>query len=267
MGDFTRALLGAAVCILVTPPTGVLGQARQMPPDLGGRWFPSDSVQPLQVVGVVFDANTGEGLGAVSVAIVGTGLGALTRSSGRFSIQLPAPGEYEIEAVRVGYWRTRSRVRVEEGRGVTMQIATEPQPLNDCGLMVCGYPGCGAGVRVEVRALDTGLAPEGEVTLTVRSRRGVASQIGIAPARDSVYFRNRNRPTTLEVQASRDSVVARMPVQLSAGGELGSAGPFSVEVSAPQYEAWKAGDVWLEERECLPDASRVLRVWLMRTGR
>ena len=197
----------SAVCLLLLTVGGELqGQDPDVRPDLGVRWYESSAVAPLELSGVVFDAATGEGVRFVVVSLRDMGYGSITDEKGRFSFRAPGEGEYDLVAQLLGYREMSRTVYVPGDRGVVLQIATEEQPLLECGLMICGYPGCESGVRVAVRALDTGLAPEGEIVLTVRSGSGVESVSGVAPARDAEYLRSHD--PLPEHRAAFDSVVA-----------------------------------------------------------
>ena len=250
-------LLAAAVCLVL--PDLVSAQRPDTRPDLGMRsWF-SEGVPPLQIVGAIFDADTGVGLESAQVYLRGSSVGALADESGRFSLQAPRPGSYVLVAELIGY-RTMSTELNLQNQGAEVQIATEERPLTMCGMMVCPYPGCGSGVSAEVRDLETGIAPQVEVTLTVTAGGETASSVGVAPALDSAYLASRRPAGGFE--AVFDSVTAALPVKLHAGGALGSDAAFDVRVEALGYHPWEATGVWVLPRECLPDMSATLKVWL-----
>lgn len=252
-----------AVCLLVGVafPAFLAAQPISARPDLGVRWSTSSTTPPLEVHGVVINADTGEGLQSAQVYFEGTGVGALTNQDGRFQLTAPRAGQFRLAVELIGYRRTIGTIALDEDVGVAVLVATAQQPISNCGLIICAYPGCESGVRVEVRAFDTGLAPEGEITLAVRAGDRSATTTGYAPARDTLYLRQHS--TSPEFQASFDSTVAQMPARLFTGGDISPYGPFDVTVSAQSYTPWTASDVWLTDRECLPRVSPLLRVWLL----
>lgn len=251
----------ALLAILASQPVAGAGQPVSIRPDTGLRWAPSSAVAPMVVRGIVIDVVTGEGLEAVQVYPSDGHVGALTDLEGRFELVMPDSGRYELVADRIGFSRTADTIVVRADGGIFAQFAMTQIPLSVCGLIVCAWPGCESGVRVEVRDLDTGRAPAGEVTLTVSSEGQTRSTRGLAPARDTAYLQSRF--TTPEYQEVFDSAAAAMPVRLHTGGDVDTYGPFEVSVSSSQYHDWTASNVWLSDRACLPRVSPLLRVWLL----
>ncbi len=238
------------------------GQSATRSPDLGVHWSASNSFAPLEIEGIVIDVSTGLGLRGAQIQLTGTDIRVLTDQDGRFRMSVPSAGQYEIVFQRLGFWSISSDIEVQAGKGVGLQIATERRSIHNCPLTVCTRPECGAGVRVEVKALDTGVAPA-RVELTVTAGGRSASALGVAPASDSAYVRERSFMAP-EHAAAADLRRALQAGQLHAGGELATLGPFDVMVSAPGYATWDASQVWLRDRgPCDPPASSVVRVWLI----
>lgn len=255
---------GVIAFVILVLPTAVAGQRPQERPDLGIRAWTSPDVEALHVVGTVMDGDMGVALESVQVYLRGEIVGVLTDRDGRFSLRIPSSGTFTLVAETLGYRMQSTALFVPPDEGLVVQITTEQQSLSSCGMMVCPYPGCGSGVSVEVRDLETGTAPEVQVTLSVFVEGEMDSATGVAPARDSAYLASRIPGPGYE--AAFDSITATLPVKLHAGAGLGMDRPFGVEVSAPGYYPWGATGVWVVRRECLPPMSKTLRVWLQPRG-
>lgn len=252
----------AALALLAAVLAGPLAaQAIASRPDLGIRWAESRAAGPLEIVGLVVDVNTGLALEQALVFLSRQSVdhtGTKTDKDGRFALRAPAPGEYQLRFDLIGYRRYSAVLQVGTEAGVAVQIGTEQPPSPDQCEVICGYPpGCESGVRVEVRALDTGLAPKGPVSLAVRAGELRATVSGLAPANDPLY-----REVLPEDQAELASRADLMPVWLFTGGDLGTYGPFDVTVSARSYSDWTASGVWLTDEGCAK-VSPLLRVWLL----
>lgn len=79
---------------------------------------PLAAQQTTMISGTVQDSSTGTGIPGVSVSLVGTQLGALTRADGRFRFAAPA-GRFLIRARFVGYEMASDSVVVAGGQAVT----------------------------------------------------------------------------------------------------------------------------------------------------
>jgi len=79
-----------------------------------------------QVSGVVSDAQTGEPLARVRVALLGTAQ-TLTDQQGRFSFQGLAPGEYTLQAATVGYRLLRKSFTLAPGQVQEFEVILSPE--------------------------------------------------------------------------------------------------------------------------------------------
>ncbi|CAN5838920.1 TonB-dependent receptor [soil metagenome] len=91
------------------------------------------------VTGRVLDSASRQPLAAVSVRIVGTSNGALTRSDGSYTISVVSAGTHQVRASRIGFAPASRTVDVPAGGTVTVDlvIATQAAVLSD--IVVTGY--------------------------------------------------------------------------------------------------------------------------------
>lgn len=244
------AILGSAV--------NVSAQGPGDRPELGLRTWNAPSADALEVRGMAIDGETGQGLVNAQVYLRSTSVGVLADDTGAFVLKAPAPGSYTLAVDLIGYRSVAEKVDVPAAHGIEVQVATVPQQIGGCEI-ICTWPGCESGVRVEVRDIKTGLAPQVPVTLKVSAGGRSASSSGVAPALDSVYLASHRFPGD---EARGDSITAQLPVRLFTGGRLGSDEPLDVQVTAEGYYPWEAEGVWIFPRDCLPAVSRLLKVWL-----
>lgn len=169
---FSRSLfsLGAAVLLAATPPSG-----------------PSDVVT---VEGTVIDARSGQMLEGVSVAAVGTGVGALTHVGGRFQLLFDDAAigtEVTIVATQIGYGEARQTIRLTAA-GATLAFALQPQAINLEGVVVTGSAGqprrreLGDRVRGPVAQAPTYATADASGMVNVYKGAGAATVGGIRTA-------------------------------------------------------------------------------------
>lgn len=79
------------------------------------------------ITGLVRDAQSGEPLARVRVALVGTPWQAQTDAGGRFVLTAVRPGQYTLQAVTVGYRMMRRTFTLTEGQQVEFDIALSPE--------------------------------------------------------------------------------------------------------------------------------------------
>lgn len=77
------------------------------------------------ISGKVTDRATGKGLPGADVLVVGTSLGAATHLNGVFNISDVPPGTYTLRTTYIGYRTSRTRVTVEEGKTLTVDLKLE----------------------------------------------------------------------------------------------------------------------------------------------
>jgi hypothetical protein len=109
--------------------------------------------QTGKIAGVVTDAQTGQPIEGVQVAVQGTGYGAITQANGRYFIIAVPPGTYSVVARRIGYQGTQVagvQVAIDVTRElnfrlnsaattlVTQQIVAEAAPLVGTRARACG---------------------------------------------------------------------------------------------------------------------------------
>jgi hypothetical protein len=162
---------------------------------------------------------------------------------GRFTLRGATPGSSAIVVEKLGFERIRTTILLEGGRALAVAAGIArveiPPPL--CGLVICMSPfGCYA-VEAVVRDIETGVAPQAEVTLRVRG--SVAS--------DSMTMQADPGEESLHMGAGADMVNA---------GPLNDRGPYEVEVTASGYEAWRRSEVRRDACNMVPGR---LRVWLV----
>src|SRR2546421_7671163 len=77
------------------------------------------------ITGQVIDSATRQPLVGVNVVLEGTGLGAITREDGTFSIVGVPAGTHTLRARRIGYASVPVVVNVSEGATVSVTLALE----------------------------------------------------------------------------------------------------------------------------------------------
>ena len=91
------------------------------------------------VTGRVVDSASRQPLSAVSVRVVGTTNGALTRMDGSFTIALVGAGTHQMRASRIGFAAQTRTVVVQAGGTVNIEIAMAPQAAVLSDIVVTGY--------------------------------------------------------------------------------------------------------------------------------
>lgn len=268
-GRVSRFVAAMILLGIIIPRTGH-AQTATPPADGGVRWAHSSQADPLEISGLVINVETGLGLEGAQVYLPNAAVGALTDAQGRFLFRAPSPGTHELLVELIGYGRASSELTLADTEGVLLQAGLWPEPTELCDVYA-GRPtpsaevhGRESGVRVEVRALDTGLAPEAEVTLTVWANERGDSVTRVPPHADSLYWTGPRR-TLADGRLITDSVLRTLPTKIFAGGALGVEGPFAVAISAPGYSTWRTSGVFLTQRNCEQKVSPLLRAWLLPT--
>ena len=91
------------------------------------------------VTGRVVDSASRQPLSAVSVRIVGSANGALSRGDGTFTISLVGAGLHQVRASRIGFAARTQSVTVVAGGTVNVDIALSPQAAVLSDIVVTGY--------------------------------------------------------------------------------------------------------------------------------
>jgi hypothetical protein len=82
-----------------------------------------------QIIGRVYNAETGEPMGFADVMLVGTGLGSATNTRGEFFIDRVPPGTHVLQASFVGFETTRVDVTVERDRTSEIDFLLDVEPI------------------------------------------------------------------------------------------------------------------------------------------
>ncbi|MEP6998887.1 MAG: SusC/RagA family TonB-linked outer membrane protein [bacterium] len=91
------------------------------------------------VTGRILDSASRQPLSSVSVRIVGTTNGALSKVDGSFSISLVPAGAQQIRASRIGFAAQTRPVTISAGGTVSVEIAMAPQAAVLSDIVVTGY--------------------------------------------------------------------------------------------------------------------------------
>ena len=91
------------------------------------------------VTGRILDSASRQPLSAVSVRIVGSTNGALSKTDGSFTISLVTAGEHQVRASRIGFAAQTRSVTVTAGGTVSVDIAMAPQAAVLSDIVVTGY--------------------------------------------------------------------------------------------------------------------------------
>ncbi len=176
------ALAGALVCA-----------AASLPP-LGAQ-------QPTgTITGQVIDSATRQPLVGVNVVVEGTGLSAISREDGTFSIDGVPAGTHTLRARRIGYGSVPVVVNVSEGATVSVTLALEKGAAVLDEIVVVGYTTqrraniTGAVTTVDMADLETRRVPDMAQVLQGQVAGLAVTQSTGAPG-DSINIRIRGEGT------------------------------------------------------------------------
>lgn len=152
-------------CVMTVTVLGITTYPRQSAAQQGGT-----------VQGQVADGRTGRGLSAAQVHVIGTGVGTLADTQGRYVLEGVPVGEQEVEVQLVGYQTRAEVVRVTAGAIITLDFQLEESAVALDALVVTGTPA--ATRRVELgnalAQLDASrirdLAPVANVSQMLKAR-------------------------------------------------------------------------------------------------
>ena len=121
-----------------------------------------------RVTGVVTDAQSGATVGEVQVYMVGSTLGTLTRSNGRYLILNVPPGSYELRAERIGFQTVTESVDVPADGTVAMDFAMTTEALGLDEIVVTGAAGAARRREIGNAIAQINLAdvPERQATVS-----------------------------------------------------------------------------------------------------
>ncbi len=162
---------------------------------------PAGAQQPTgTITGQVIDSATRQPLGGVNVVVEGTGLGAITREDGTFSIVGVPAGTHTLRARRIGYGSVPVVVNVSEGStvSVTLALAKGATVLDE--IVVVGYTTqrradiTGAVATVDMADLETRRVPDVAQVLQGQVAGLAVTQSTGAPG-DSINIRIRGEGT------------------------------------------------------------------------
>jgi len=236
----TRALLSAATLLVGL----ACRSARLDPPhdvrQSGVGWRESEAVEPLMLLGVVFDLETGAPLNAAQISVPSQNIGALSDSRGRFRLALTLPGPLDIHVSRIDYGPRAVHVAMPKEHGVVIQVGLPPADLHQCGeYRPDAVLPTGPQVRLRIRDARTGQAPSVPVVVRARSPISADSALVAPVAADS-----------LSVILALSSAQPLAPWLLD------------VSVTSSGHAAWTASDVPLEQA-CPFPMTPLLNVWLL----
>src|SRR5436309_11868366 len=128
---------------------------------------PVGAQQPTgTLTGQVIDSATRQPLVGVNVVVEGTGLGAITREDGTFSILAVPAGTHTLRARRIGYASVPVVVNVSEGATVSVTLALEKGAAVLDEIVVVGYTTqrraniTGAVATVDMADVETRRVPD-----------------------------------------------------------------------------------------------------------
>ena len=93
---------------------------------------------PQHITGTVLDEN-GKPLEGASVVIKQTGVGTATNKQGKFELDAPAPGTYDLEISFIGYKTFTKNITVGNGNNAEISITLEPAVSGMTDVVVVGY--------------------------------------------------------------------------------------------------------------------------------
>ena len=89
------------------------------------------SPAPGRIIGRISDGATGKGLPAVTIQVVGTGIGTMSGLDGRFVINNLPPGRISLLVSSIGYaTKSMSDIEIDAGRAVEQNIALETEAVS-----------------------------------------------------------------------------------------------------------------------------------------
>ncbi|MEO6445584.1 MAG: SusC/RagA family TonB-linked outer membrane protein [Gemmatimonadaceae bacterium] len=120
--------MGVTRCVLAALVSGLLSAGALNAQGTGGT-----------ITGKVVDSTSGLPLGSVTVQVVGTSRGAMSRGDGEFTIVNVPAGAQRLRATRIGYAPDEAAVTVVEGQSVTAQLSLTAVAASLSQVTVIGY--------------------------------------------------------------------------------------------------------------------------------
>jgi TonB-linked SusC/RagA family outer membrane protein len=130
--DALNVILRGTGAVATIEPTGQIVLVTTLPTRLHN---------PLQgsIAGTVYTARAGSPLEGVTVTVVGTRLGAVTRSGGRYSVVNAPLGTHRLQARRLGYTPAETTVVVREGEQSVVDFRLEVSAVELERVVTIGY--------------------------------------------------------------------------------------------------------------------------------
>ena len=186
-------------------------------------WQVQPAATPRVVSGIVFGAS-GDRLHGAQVTLTHSNVGALTDEHGRFHLEAPSAGVWELQVQIIGHYAARDTIHVPDDAAVFVTAVLRYFSAPLCGNIICGGGSGCKDLNIVVVDSVTGAPPNALVQLRVEHE-------------DSVWVRQFQMDTSMAHQG----VGLGMPITI--------AGDYDIEVTAPGYQRWRRVDVALS----LPD--------------
>ena len=204
-----RAMFSAALLAGVNALVGTLGAQQASP---GGI-----------VTGRVTDAQSGSPIAAVTVAVQGTELGAITGSDGTYRIARVPNGSRTIVARRLGYGAGTRTVAVSEGQSVTADFTLQTSAVNLQQVVVTGTAGN-----------------------QTRAAQGAVGQIRLASGLEAQYIA---AEAALHSSGSTSAALTLINTRRTAGGQGAYGGATDTLSVVTELLNQRARDFWLEGKK------------------
>lgn len=226
--DTLRALATAAAANDVAEPAPAVAEAV-----VESDATRSEAVPAGVIRGLVIDGDTGLPIARAITELRGRQIGSLADSAGRFNIPNVPDGRYELMASSLGYQEAVVSIDVRSPQGVAARFVLRPRDWVDCEYVSV------RGVRVTVRDVLTGRAPE------------TATALRVTNGRDRWW-----------ALANAEAAAAALGLYTQVGG-----GPLQVEVAAEGYAPWYSSvTAPRPSGGCrVPDTGYQFDVWLLPT--
>jgi TonB-dependent SusC/RagA subfamily outer membrane receptor len=191
-----------------------------------------------QIIGQVVDASTLRPLGEVQVYLEGLGLGALTRSDGRYLILDVPTGTHTITAVRIGMQTLSQEITVQDGVSADVNFQLQTQALGLDEIVVTGTAGAARRREVGSSIAQINLADKPEPIISVD--QALAGRIaGLTSMRSSGMARSGSQ---IRLRGNVSVAMSNQPLIYVDGVRLRSDG-YALNHAVGQHVAFGPKDV------------------------